>query len=91
MRRIEQVRPAGIEHRPPARRRRLHAQAEEAQRRLGDDRARHAERGLHDDRRERRRQDVAQDDARRARAEARAACTNSNSRARSTWPRTSRA
>ena len=41
MRRVEQVRPAGIEHRAPARRRRLDAEAEEAQRRLRDDRARH--------------------------------------------------
>ena len=59
----------GVEHRPPARRRRLDAEAEEAERRLGDDRARHAERRLDDDRGKRRRQHVAQDDPRGAGAE----------------------
>ncbi len=69
VRRVEQVRPPGIEHRPPAWRRRLDAETEEAQRRLGDDRARHAERRLNDDGGQRRRQDMAQHDARRAGAE----------------------
>jgi hypothetical protein len=67
--RVEHVHAAVVDHRAPAWGGRLHAQAEEAQCRFGEDRPSHAERGLNSQRRERGRQDVANQDARRRRAD----------------------
>ena len=55
--------PAVVQHRAPGRGGRLRAEAEEAERGLGDDRARHAEGGLHEERRGEQRQQVAQQNA----------------------------
>ena len=82
VRRVEQVRAAAVQHRPPARRRRLHAEPEKTQRRFADDRAGHAERGLHDDRRNRGRHDVPQQHARRVARRARAPPARTRTRAR---------
>ena len=57
------------DHRAPARRRRLHAEPEERQRRFGHDRRRDAERGRDEHRRDDARQHVLQHDADVARAE----------------------
>src|SRR5688572_5014095 len=54
----------GLEVPPPAGRRRLRAEAEEAERGLHDDRGGDAERGGHDDRRQAVGQDVAEEDPR---------------------------
>jgi len=58
-----------VQHRPPGGGRRLHAEAEEAQRGLGDDGPGHAEGGLHDQRRREQRQEMPDDDTARRRAE----------------------
>ena len=80
------------EHVPPRRLRRLHAEAQERQRRLGDDRGRDGERRVHHDRADDVRDDVPDDDPRTAtRPTARAASTNSFSFSDSTCPRTTRA
>ena len=53
VRRIEDVRAAPVQHRAPAWRGRLNAEAEKAERRFADDGAGHAERALHHHRRQR--------------------------------------
>ena len=79
------------EHVAPRGGRRLHAEAEERQGRLGDDRRRDAEGGVDEDRADAVREDVAGDDARVRRAAASAASTNSFSFTDNTCPRTTRA
>ena len=71
-RRVLDVVLRGVEHAAPARRRRLLAEAEERQARLGDHRGGDRERGLHDQRRHDVGQDVAQRDAQVRVADARA-------------------
>src|SRR5262249_46318285 len=63
--RVQNMRAAAVEHRPPAWRGRLDTEAQEAERSFADDCAGHAERGLHDDNRYRRRHDVTKQHARR--------------------------
>src|SRR5262245_6301526 len=62
VRRVEQVRPAAVQHRPPAWRGRLNAETEETERRLPYYRTGHAQRCLNDDRRQHRRHDMAPQD-----------------------------
>lgn len=69
MRRVEDVRAPAVQHVPPARRGRLHAEPQKTERCLADDRPSHAERRLHDNSRERRWHDVAHKDVKRRRAQ----------------------
>jgi len=69
MRRIQQVRPPAVQHRPPARRRRLNAESEKAEGGLRENGASHAECRLHRHGGERRRDDMLDEDPRRVGAE----------------------
>ena len=79
------------EHVAPRRLRRLHAEAEEAQRRLGDDRAGDRQRHVHHDRPDAVREEVADDDPRVRRAGGSGRLDELLLLDASTWPRTTRA
>ena len=66
MRRVEQVDAAVVEHRAPARGRRLHPESEKTQRRLGEDGAAHPEGRLHAHGRQRRGNHVTKEHAGRS-------------------------
>ena len=64
MRRVEEMAARVVEHRAPARHGREDADAEKAERGLGEDRARHRDGGLHEHRLENIRQKMTREDAR---------------------------